>query len=244
VARCPYLGLEEHGTNPFPFPSPSHHCYLTMPGLPVGQREQQRYCLSKRFEDCPLFLSHHAQEQLGARLPETSGASVGSAPSVESPLGEPMDAIMGMAGDTGTPEDIGEESAAQEALEPHVKPPGGEAVKTAVTREMPIQQPPVAREGVVASDAAPWTETGARRIRSPVSRALLWTASGAALLVFVCVAGLVLVGAASLLLPIDTASLQAIPRAPSGLLAVSLASFGGAILLLGLLVWALRQGPK
>jgi hypothetical protein len=84
VARCPHLGLEEYGTTPFPFPSPSHHCYLTTPGLPVGQREQQRYCLSKRYKGCPLYVSQFGQETVAASLPETIPASL------EAPLREPV----------------------------------------------------------------------------------------------------------------------------------------------------------
>jgi hypothetical protein len=244
VARCPHLGLEERGTSPFPFPSPSHHCYLTMPGLPIGQREQQRYCLSKMHKDCPLLLSHYAQDLPAARVPETSPATVAPEATVESPLGEPMEAMTGTAGHTGTPEEPTEVGVAQTATQPHVEPARGEEVNAPVTREMPIQEPPVAQEGVGVAETAAWSETGARRVGTPVARALLWTASGVALLLFVCVAGLVLVRAASSSLRIDTVSLQIISRSPSGLLAVSLASFGGASLLLGLLVWTLRQGPK
>jgi hypothetical protein len=244
VARCPHLGLEEYGTSPFPFPSPSHHCYLTLPGLPVGQREQQRYCLSKRYEDCPLFLSHYSQDALAARLPEDTPATVGPEAAVESPVREHMEAIVGMAGDTGAPEEPMEVGAAQTAPEPHIEPASRAEVKPPALQEMPTAEPRVAREGVGVADTAAWPETGARRVGSPVSKALLWTATGGALLLFVCVAGLLLVGAASSALRIDTTSLQVISRAPSALLAVSLASFGCAILLLGLLVWALSQGPK
>lgn len=236
MARCPHLGLEEHGTSPFPFPSPSHHCYLTMPELPVGQREQKRYCLSKRYQDCPLFLSQYARDVLAA--------TVGPEAAVESPLAEPTEAMVGIAGHTGAPEEPAEVGVAQTAPEPRVEPASREEVKRSTPQEMPTHEPPAAREGVRLADAAAWPETGARRVRSPASKALLWTASGGALLVFVCVIGLVLVGAASSFLRIDTASPQLMSSAPSLLLAVSLASFGGAILLLGLLLWALRQGPR
>jgi hypothetical protein len=281
VARCPHLGLEEHGTTPFPFPSPSHHCYLTTPALPVGQREQQRYCLSKRYQDCPLYASHFPQETLVARVPETTPASLGLRADVESPLREPVEAVeaeeqtrepaaekaTGMretepsapreplaeepvvarqgAGVTEAARDKATEVVTRQAApEPRIEPASIEEVERPLHGEALIQQPPVAPagDGVTGASEA-WTEVPARA-RSPVSKTLLWTALGGAFLIFICVGGLAVVGVASSSLGIDPASLLHITPAPSALLVVSLASFLGAVPLLALLIWVLRQGPR
>jgi hypothetical protein len=280
VARCPHLGLEEQGTSPFPFPSPSHHCYLTTPGLPVGQREQQRYCLSKRYQDCPLYASHFGQEKLVARVPETTPASLSPEAGVESPLREPVEAVeaeeqtrepavkaTGMreiepsapreplaeeplvakegAGVTEAARDKATEIVtSQAAPEPGLEPASMEEVERPLHREAPIQEPPVAPAGEVVRGAADPSPATRARARSPVSKTLLWTALGGALLIFVCVGGLAVVGVTSSSLGIDPASLLHITPAPSALLVVSLASFLGAVPLLALLIWVLRQGPR
>jgi hypothetical protein len=281
VARCPHLGLEEHGTTPFPFPSPSHHCYLTTPALPVGQREQQRYCLSKRYQDCPLYASHFPQETLVARVPETTPASLGLRADVESPLREPVEAVeaeeqtrepaaVKATGMRETEPSAPREPLAEEPVvarqgagvteaardkaaelvtprlpaEADVEPASEEVAKYPPPQGIPIQQPQVVQAASAAiGTTEPSTETGARA-RSPVSKTLLWTAMGGALLLFLCVGALVVVGIVSSPLGVDAVSLLRISSAPSALLVVSLASFVGAVPLLALLIWVLRHGPR
>lgn len=88
MPRCPYLGLEQEGTTPFPFPSSSHHCYTSEEGLPIGQQEQERYCLTKKYSSCPLFVSQPFQEGVADKLPETVAEEKKPEVVVEPPLKE------------------------------------------------------------------------------------------------------------------------------------------------------------
>jgi hypothetical protein len=88
MPRCPYLGLEQDGTSPFPFPSSSHHCYISEEGIPVGQQEQERYCLTKKYSSCPLFISQPFQEEIADKLPEAVAEEKKPEVVVEPPLKE------------------------------------------------------------------------------------------------------------------------------------------------------------
>jgi len=294
VARCPHLGLGEHGTTPFPFPSPSHHCYLATPALLVGQREQQHYCLSKRYKECPLYVSRFPQETLDARVPETTPARLGAEAAVESPLKErveareadeqtrdeaPQVAVPPKAPEPavqpasmkemeppapreplaeeplvikdklGVPEPtldkVAESVTPRVARKPDIEPARMEEVERPRSGEVLVQEPSLsAADDEVTGAAEPSPEGDARPRRLRVSSKVLWTAMGGAFLLFVCVGGLVVVGVVSSSLGIDAASLLHISSAPNALLVVSVASFLGAIPLLALVIWVLRQGPR
>jgi len=243
VARCPHLGLEEPGTNPFPFPSPSHHCYVSLPGVTVGQRDQRRYCLTRRHTTCPLFPSPPLEETPLTAAPEPAlvGEDTGEvqvslpqeplvAPKVQE---RPVD-IPRAVPPTETPP----EPVTREAVREPVKPP--------IEREMVAVHPPTigVPEEVTrlveepALDAAPeitaMTAPGLRR-------ALPWAAAGVAAVALPCIGALVALYVAGPISGISLTTLQLPSLCPGSLLLLSGASFVGAALLLGLLLWARRR---
>jgi hypothetical protein len=138
MPRCPFLGLEEDGTAPFPFTSPSHRCYTSAEGLPIGQQEQERYCLAKKYTSCPLFLSQSFQGGLADRLP---GARTGEEkPQVvaEPPLKDTVEplSIREILADR-----FARAVAEEEKREAVVEPPLKDTVEPPPTREASAEEP-------------------------------------------------------------------------------------------------------
>jgi len=243
VARCPHLGLEEPGTSPFRFPSPSHHCYVSLPGVTVGQREQRRYCLTRRHTNCPLFPSPPLEETPLTVAPEPAlvGADMGevelSLP--QEPLVAPkvqerrVDIPM-----AAPPPETAPEPVARAAVKEPVKPP--------IEREMIAEHRPHTGVGAEetrlveepALDAAPQITA---KTAPGLRRALPWAAAGVAAVALPCIGALVALYVAGPLSGISLTTLQLPSLCPGSLLLVSGASFAGAGLLLGLLLWARRR---
>ena len=131
--------------------------------------------------------------------------------------------------------------------EPTVEQPSLEEVAAPVTEEILVEPGPavlaateepsaiVEPSRAVPSEPAP----GITAVRF---RGLPWAVAGVAALALLCIGAVitgVVVGLAS---GIDISTLR-LPTPGSSLLLVSGASFAGAVLLLGLLLWARRQGP-
>ncbi len=135
MARCPYLSLEEEGASPFPFTSASHRCYVSRKGVPIGQREQERYCLSKRYKDCPLFLSHSLQpgltEDLAPPVVEQRREAVTEPASGQ--RAEPLLTEQELAYESG-------EALVEEEPQIVVGPPSGQMEEKG---EVPTEPPPV-----------------------------------------------------------------------------------------------------
>lgn len=53
--RCPFLGTATDPTTAREFPSDANRCYSTRLGVPVSTIHQENYCLSSRFESCPVY---------------------------------------------------------------------------------------------------------------------------------------------------------------------------------------------
>lgn len=51
---CPYLGLRDDPVTHFAWDNPNHHCHRVDPPQPIRLIHQQGYCLSGRFETCPV----------------------------------------------------------------------------------------------------------------------------------------------------------------------------------------------
>ena len=243
MARCPHLGLEEPGTSPFPFASPSHHCYVSLPGVTVGQREQRRYCLTRRHTTCPLFPSPPLEETPLTAAPEPAlvGEDMGEvkvslpqeplvAPKVQK---RPVDIPRAVP-----PPETAPEPVTREAVREPEKPP--------IEREMVAEHRP--HTGVAAEetrlveepalDAAPEiTAKTAPGLRRP----LPWAAAGVAAVALPCIGALVALYVAGPLSGISLTTLQLPSLCPGSLLLLSGASFAGAGLLLGLLLWARRR---
>ena len=239
MARCPHLGLEEPGTSPFPFPSVSHHCYVSLPGVTVGQREQRRYCLTRRHATCPLFPSPPLDETPQAAAPEPAlvGADMGQveaslpqellvAPKVQE---RPVDILRAVP-----PRETPPEPVARAAAKEPVKPP--------IERETVAEHPPTicVAEEVTGKVEEPAPDTSPETaLKGPVLRGVLpWLAAGVAVLGFLCIGALAGLYVAGPISGISRTTLQLPSLCPGSLLLVSGASFAGAGLLLGLLLWA------
>jgi hypothetical protein len=242
VARCPHLGLEEPGTSPFPFPSPSHHCYVSLPGVAVGQREQRRYCLTRRYTSCPLFPSPPLEEPSLAVAAELAltGAGIEEATSSRPPepvagpeeYERPVGIPVAVQRPETAPESVTREAAREPfgpAIEremiPEQHPRTGAAVEEIRLAEQPA---PVAGHVVVAK-----TAPGLRR-------ALRWAAAGVAVVALACIGALAALYLTGPLSRISLATLQLPSLGPSSLLLLSGVSFAGAAALLGLLLWSRR----
>jgi hypothetical protein len=243
VARCPHLGLEEPGRSPFPFPSPSHHCYVSLPGFTIGQREQRRYCLTRRHTTCPLFPSPPLEETRLAAAPEPTWLrtdmeevelSLPQEPLVAPEVQErSVDIPIAVRPPETAPEPVRRAAAKEQAKPPieremvaeHLPHTGVEAEETRL-----VEEP--------ALDAAPEiTGKTAPRLR----RALPWAAAGLAAVALPCIGALVALYVAGPISGISLTTLQLPSLCPGSLLLVSGASFAGAGLLLGLLLWARRR---
>jgi len=242
VARCPHLGLEEPGTSPFPFPSPSHHCYVSLPGVTVGQREQRRYCLTRRHTTCPLFPSPPLEETPLAATPEP--ALVG-ADMEEVELSLPQESLVApkvQERPVNIPRAV---RPPETAPEPVARSAAKEPVTPPIEREMVAEHRP--HTGVEAEetsaveepalDAAPEitakTAPGLRNV-------LPWAAAGVAAVALPCIGALAALYVAGPISGISLTTLQPSSLCPGSLLLVSGASFAGAGLLIGLLLWARR----
>lgn len=53
--RCPFLGTVTDPATANEFPSDANRCYTTRLGVPVSTIHQENYCLSSRFEGCPVY---------------------------------------------------------------------------------------------------------------------------------------------------------------------------------------------
>lgn len=243
MARCPHLGLEEPGTSPFPFASPSHHCYVSLPGVTVGQREQRRYCLTRRHTTCPLFPSPPLEETPLAAAPEPVWLrtdmeevelSLPQEPLVVPVVQErPVDIPMAVRPPETPPEPV-----AREVVKEPVKPQiDGETVAEHPPRTFVAAEETRAVEEP-ALDAAPEiTAKTAPGLRRP----LPWAAAGVAAVALPCIGVLVALYTAGPISGISLTTLQLPSLCPGSLLLLSGASFAGAGLLLGLLLWARRR---
>ena len=238
MARCPHLGLEENSTSPFPFPSSSHHCYVSRPGIPIGQKEQERYCLAKRYSSCPLFLSQSIQQRLPTKIPE----AIAEEARVELPVG-PLPAREGPADKSA------EVVLTEKSAEPVVKVPPKEKVEPLLSQEMLANELSAAEAraeepSIVVEPAPitiPTTGTGAKSV---VFRALPWIAAGTVLVTLLCFGSVISVRVVGTSPDISLPSLRLSSLWPGALLLVSVASFVGAILLIGLFLWTRHSGSK
>ncbi len=232
MAHCPFLWLEEHGEIPFPFPSVSHHCYVSSPGRPAGQQEQEKYCLTKRHTSCPLFPSPPVEEMVGAAA-EPVAEGTGPAAAMASLPQEPPQRRKAWRPAAQTPAPVmppepgPEPVAGLAAREPSLRP---------TPQDVPTRASPVARVAT-AEPAAPPNPAAMTR----PTTILPWAVGGTVTLLLLCLGTLVVV-----LLPrfgagIDLTVLELPPLWPGALILVSVVSFAGAALLLGLLLWARRR---
>jgi len=56
---CPYLGLAGDRGSFFLYVTPAHRCYRADEAVPIHPDDQERYCLSEDFEQCPRFRHPH-----------------------------------------------------------------------------------------------------------------------------------------------------------------------------------------
>jgi hypothetical protein len=141
-----------------------------------------------------------------------------------------------------------------------VLPP--EAVPESVTREVvmepirPLIEPDMVAEQHPPTDVAA-EETGAGEEPAPVAapeiavkttpwltRALPWAAAGVAVVALACIGALLALYVAGPLSRISLPTLQLPSLCPGSLLLLSGASFAGAALLLGLLLWSRRGSVR
>lgn len=246
MARCPYLSLEEYGTEPFPFPSSSHCCYVSEVRLPIGQQEQERYCLTKKYASCPLFLSQSVQEKLADEPSEPMARPAAPEVAVEPPREEPIEALPTQEEPAGKPIEV---LRIDRSPEPVVEQPLPEKVEPPLRQEaLPGEPPPAEAVGEPPSAVAepslsktPETVGGAPSI---ALRVLPWAAAGGLVLTLLCVGVLAVVSAAHALPQIHLPSLALSSLWPGALLLISTTSFMVAVLLIGLLLWTRRSAPE
>ena len=245
MARCPHLRLEEMGSSPFPFPSVSHHCYVSMPGRPASQREQETYCLTKRHTTCPLFPSPPEEEMPVVAVPEAMPESVGPEAVVRT---RATDTIETREVQERLPDRSVEILPPEAGPEPTVEQPSLEEVAAPVTEEILVEPGPA----VLAATEEPSAIVEPSRavpsepppgITAVRFRGLPWAAAGVAALALLCFGAVVMGVVVGLASGIDISTLQLATPGSSLLLVVSAASFVGAILMLALLLWARRRGP-
>jgi hypothetical protein len=232
VAHCPFLWLEEYGQTPFPFPSVSHHCYVSSPARPAGQQEQEEYCLTKRHTSCPFFPSPPVEEIVVA-VAEPVVEATGAAAAVTSvpqepvekrktsplPVHKPGQVLSPELGPEPVADQVAREAAKQPLPEP--VPPGLSPVAQFTPEELVVPPSPAA-------------------MTLPTS-ILPWAVGGAVTLLFLCLGALVAVLLPRLGTGIDLAVLEWPPLWPGALILVSVVSFAGAALLLVLLLWGRRR---
>jgi len=277
MTRCPYLGLEEEGTTPFPFSSSSHHCYVSKKGLRIDQQEQERYCLAKRYTSCPLFLSQSSQEGLADRLPEAVVKEEKPEVVLEPPLRETVEPL---AIEERLADKPVEAVVKDEKPEPVVEAPLKERVEPLPIREglvdkpvealveeklevvveaplkerlepLPIEEgladkvPKTVAEGekpqIVMKPSVKETQKTGPRAISVVFKALPWIGAGVVFLTLLCVSGVIVFRVLTSPPEIAFPSFSGLPSLwPGALLLVSVISFAGAVLLLGLFLWTRR----
>ena len=54
---CPYLGLMDDADTSSGFPSNWNYCYRSKPIAPPRFKHQEKFCLSEKYSQCPVFLS-------------------------------------------------------------------------------------------------------------------------------------------------------------------------------------------
>jgi len=245
VARCPHLGLEEMGSSPFPFPSVSHHCRVSMPGRPAGQREQETYCLTKRHTTCPLFPSPPEEEMLVVAVPEAMPESVGPEAVARTRATEPMEA---REVQERLPDRSVEILPPETGPEPIVEQPSLEEVEALLAEEILVEPGPAVwatteESGTIVEPTLDVPSQHVPAITPVRSRGLPWAAAGVAVLALLCFGAVTVAGVVGLASGIHLSTLQLPTLGSSLLLVVSGASFVGAILLLALLLWARRRAP-
>lgn len=246
MARCPHLGLEEYDTNPFPFPSSSHRCYISSAGLPVGQKEQQTYCLAKRYSSCPLFLSQSIQQRLPTKIPEAIAGEARVELAVEPPPEAPVEPIPAREGPADRSAEV---VLTEKSAEPIVELPPEEKLEPLLSQrvladqllaaEARAEEPSIVVEPTPST--IPTTGTGAKSV---VFRALPWIAAGTVLVTLLCFGSVISVRVVGTSPDISLPSLRLSSLWPGALLLVSVTSFIGAILLIGLFLWTRRFGSK
>jgi len=245
MARCPYLSLEEEGTTPFPFSSPSHCCYVSRMGLPIGQQEQDRYCLTKKHTSCPLFLSQSLVEEAADELPEAVVEEEEPEVMVKPPLRERMEPLP-------TRQRVADEplqAVVEEKPEVVVEPPLKEVAEALPTQEALAHKPVEAavKEGRARVTVGPLLQEAERVGSAAISmalRALPWLVAGAVFLTILCIGGLVIFRVLSSPPEIAFPSFGLPSVSPGLLLLVSVISFAGAVLLIGLFLWTLRATTR
>lgn len=270
MPRCPYLSLGEEGTTPFPFSSSSHRCYVSEKRLPIGQREQERYCLTRRYTSCPLFLSQSIQEGLADELSE---AVVEEKPEVvaEPPLKEtvqPLPIREALVDDSlkavieerpevvvePLPKETVEPLPIQEALVDESLKEVMEEKPEVVVEPLSAQESPADKvaEAVVEREkpsiaVAPLRGELQQMGPGPMSilfKRLPWVAAGVAFLTLLCVTGVAIYRVLSRPVEIALPSFTLSSLWPGALLLVSAISFAGAVSLAGLFLLTRRLSPK
>ncbi len=245
MARCPHLGLEEMGSSPFSFPSVSHHCYVSVPGRPAGQREQETYCLTNRHVTCPLFPSPPEEEVLVVAVPEPMPEIVEPETVERTRATEAIETREVQE----PPPDLSVEIIPREAVpEPVVGQPSVDEIKAPVAEEILVEPgpavPAATEESVAMEEPARDVPSEPTEGITPVrSRSLPWAVAGVAALALLCFGAVVMGVVVGLASGIDVTTVQLPTLGSSLLLVVSAASFVGAILMLALLLWARGRGP-
>ena len=245
MARCPHLWLVEYGESPFPFPSVSHHCYVSLPGRPAAQQEQQKYCLTKRHVTCPLFPSPPEEEILVVAVPEPMPETV-----------EPEAVVRTRATDTIETREVQERlpDRSVEILPPETGPepmeeqPSPADVAAPVPEEILVEPGPAVLAATEESSAIVEPSRAVPSepppgITAVRFRGLPWAVAGVAALALLCIGAVVMGVVVGLASGIDISTVQVPSLGSSLLLVVSAASFVGAILLLVLLFLTRRRGP-
>lgn len=246
MARCPYLSLEEYGTEPFPFPSSSHRCYVSTMGLPIGQQEQERYCLTKKYTSCPLFLCQLVEQELPDTTPEPMTRVAGTEVGVEPPAKEGVEDLPTQEGPADKPAEavvteISPEPVGAPPLEEKVEPLPSEKV---IPSELPPAEAIGEQPSTVAEPSLSRAPQTSAKAMSIVLRVLPWAAAGALFLTFLCVGGVTAARMAHVLPQIHFPSLRLSSLWPGALLLISATSFVVAILLIALLLWTRRSAPE
>ena len=239
MARCPHLGLEEYRTSPFPFASASHRCYVSLPGVPVGQKEQEKYCLSDNHRSCPLF-PFDPFEETPVAAAEPIAQSVGTDAPAEFREASEVSEAPGVSPLETAPPPTGPEAVVSVPPKEKVTPA---AVEKIVPEQARVNEAaPV--EPVVSQEESPEvpSETRTRPVSVRVRR-LVPAAVGAFALLLVCAAAAVVVWfAGPAVSTVDFGALQPSSLGPALLLLVSGGSFAVATLLLVLFLLVGRLG--
>jgi len=214
--------------------------------LPIGQQEQERYCLTKKYTSCPLFLSQSVEEGLPDTTPEPMTRAAGAEVGIEPPAKEGVEALpiqeepaeqsIEVSGTDIMPEPVG-----APPLEEKVEPLPSEEI---IASEVPPAEAVGEQPSTIAEPALFETPETMGRATSIVLRVLPWAAAGALFLTILCVGGVAAIRMAHVLPQIHFPSLRLSSLWPGALLLTSGASFAGAVLLIGLFLWARRSAPK